>query len=54
VVADRADVDAEELCHAPLVEPEGFGLVEHLDAHGVIGGAVKDQFSFLRGLVGHS
>src|SRR6185436_15695738 len=54
VVADRADVDAEQLGHASLVEPEGLGLIEYLDAHGVISRAVEDQLTFLRGLVRHS
>src|ERR1041385_872870 len=49
MLADGADVDAEQLSHASLVEPEGLTLIEHLDAHGVIGGAVEDQLPFLRG-----
>lgn len=31
-------------------EPEALGLVEHLDVHGVIGGAVEDELAFLGGL----
>jgi hypothetical protein len=54
VVADGADVDAEHLGHAPLVEPERLGLVQHLDVHGVIGGAVEDELAFLGRLVGHA
>ncbi|MGC4091630.1 MAG: hypothetical protein QM756_27865 [Polyangiaceae bacterium] len=46
MVGDRADVDAEQLGHAPLVEPEDLGLVEHHDAQGVVGRAVEDRFAF--------
>jgi hypothetical protein len=48
------NLDPEQLGHALLVEPEGLGLVEHLDPHGVVCRAVEDQLAFLRGLVGHS
>lgn len=54
VVADGRQSHAEQLSDPLLVEPRGLGLVEHLDAHGIVGRAVEGQLSFLRELVGHS
>ena len=43
VIADRANVDAEELGELLLVQPEGLGLVDDLDARRPLGRPIQDD-----------
>jgi hypothetical protein len=48
VVVDRRDLHAEQLCHAPLAEPESLCLIVNFYSHVAIGCNVEENFA-LRG-----